>query len=116
MKIRARDVLRRKPDHEVDDLERYLQTMHLRFAHGVHAETRVYTCRACLAGDLPPPYELHWNAEAVPGEELIDEFGTGPHRGALDRVARALASGVPVRLFIFNSDADLCFQEVLEPA
>ena len=114
MKIRVRDITLRYADRVEDDLERYLQTIHLRFANGIHAQTRIYTCHACPGGGLPPPHELHWNAEDVPGEALIDEFGTGAPRAVLERVAGELASGRAVRLFIFNSDADLCFQEVLE--
>jgi len=114
MKIRIRDITQRGPDRIEHDLERYLQTIHLRFRNGMHVQTRIYTCHACSDGLLPPPYELHWNAEDVPGETLIDEFGTGAPLVVLARVSGELASGRAVRLFIFNSDADLCFQEVLE--
>ena len=114
MKIRVRDVTLRQPDHVEEDLERYLRTIHLRFANGIHVQTSIYTCRACHDGGLPAPHELHWNSEDVPGEELIDEFGTLAHGETVERVASELASGKAVRLFIFNSDADLCFQEVLE--
>lgn len=97
----------------VDDLASYLRSVHLRFANAIHAETRVYTCRAWHTGTAAP-FELHWNDEDVPGELLLGSYGYGP--APLTEVLAELGRGSAVRLFIFNSDADLCFQEVLVAA
>ena len=96
-----------------DDLAGYLRSVHLRLSNSVHAETRVYTCRAWRTRTAAP-FELHWNDDEVPGEQLLGSYGFGP--APLAEVIAELGRGGAVRLFIFNSDADLCFQEVLVAA
>jgi hypothetical protein len=94
----------------------YLESLRQRFSNPMHASTRVYTCRSWRQDRrAPAPYELQWNAEVVPGEELLGEIGWTVPRGLVDRIALELANGEAVRLFLFNSDADLCFQELLVP-
>jgi hypothetical protein len=95
----------------LEDVGAYLQSVHRRFANAEHAQTRVFTARTGVA-----PFELAWNAENVPGETLLGEFGWSVPPELIRVVSAALARGEPVRLFIFNSDADLCFQEVLFPS
>jgi hypothetical protein len=80
----------------------------------MNAEARAYTCRSWRAG-AAVPYELHWNAGNVPGETFLGEWGWSIERDLITRVEREFDRGEAVRLFIFNSDADLCFEEVLEP-
>lgn len=101
---------------DLDDLERYLWTLHDRFRNAIHAETRVYTCRSWRStGGGTTRYELHWNDEVVPGETFLGSFGWGIGRQLVEQIEAEFARGESVRLFIFNSDADLCFEEVLEP-
>jgi hypothetical protein len=98
------------------DLDRYLASLHQRFANSMHASTRVYTCRSWRRDRrAPAPYELHWNADDVPGEELLGEIGWTVPGPLVERIEIELASGEAVRLFLFNSDSDLCFQEMLLP-
>lgn len=98
---------------QADDLAGYLRSVHLRFANAIHAETRIYTCRAWRTGGAAP-FELHWNDDEVPGEQLLGSYGYGP--APITAVEAELRAGGAVRLFIYNSDADLCFQEVLVAA
>jgi hypothetical protein len=82
----------------------------------MHAQTRVYTCRSGRAtAGATAPYELHWNDKDVPGERLLGSFGWVVEKELVERIEAEFARGEAVRLFIFNSDADLCFEEVLVP-
>lgn len=98
------------PSEPRDDVASYLRSVHLRFANGIHAQTRVYTARTGAA-----PWELHWNSDDVPGETLLGTFGWSVPPELSSAIEATLARREPVRLFIFNSDADLCFQEGLHP-
>jgi hypothetical protein len=98
------------PSEPRDDVASYLRSVHLRFANSIHAQTRVYTARA-----VAKAYELHWNSYEVPGETLLGTFGWSVPPELISSVESLLAKGETVRLFIFNSDADLCFQEGLQP-
>jgi hypothetical protein len=110
----------RKPGNcyaDFDNIERYLQMLHARFHNAVHAQTRAYTCRSWrAASNATLPYELHWNDEDVPGETFLGSFGWSVGRNLVEQIETEFSKGEAVRLFIFNSDADLCFEEVLEPA
>lgn len=99
----------------VDEVAFYLQTVLHRFSNGIHAEARVYTCRSWRAPAATKPYELHWNDDEVPGESFLGSFGSAPSRDLLAKVRAELDRGEAIWLFLFNSDADLCFQEVLAP-
>src|SRR5689334_15924286 len=88
-----------------DDAAGYLRTLHLRFRNGIHAETRVYTCRAWRRPGGATPYELHWNAESVPGERLLGEFGWSVGQELEAVVEAELSRGEAVRLFVYNSDS-----------
>ena len=105
------DIVGGGPGTLVDDLAGYLRSVHLRLHNTTHAETRVYTCRS-WANRTTAPYELHWNDHDVPGETLLGTIGyVAP--SMFQAVSAELLRGGAVRLFIFNSDADLCFQEVV---
>ena len=91
-----------------EDLASYLRSTHLRFRNSIHAQTRVFTARTGSQ-----PYELHWNDAGVPGETLLGSIGWSVPPELIVAVEAHLARGEDVRLFIFNSDADLCFQELL---
>ena len=109
MRVRIRDIVR-GDEPKTEELARYLQGVHLRFRNGIHAQTRVYTCRVPAE-----PFELHWNDHEVPGERHLASFGFATET-AVAAAEAELRAGRAVRLFIFNSDADLCFQEQLSPA
>ena len=114
--FRVHDLRKEGQYAEYDELNRYLRMLHLRFHNAMFAETRVYTCRSWrMPGGVTAPYELHWNADAVPGEVLLGKFGWSVGRELVDRIEGEFAKGESVRLFIFNSDADLQCEEVLEP-
>jgi hypothetical protein len=99
-----------------DNLNNYLWRLHDRLHNAIHAETRVYTCRSWRAtGGATEPYELHWNDETVPGEICLGSFGLAVGGKLVEQMEAEFANKEAVRLFIFNSDADLCFEEVLEP-
>ncbi|HIK14082.1 MAG TPA: hypothetical protein IGS53_02085 [Leptolyngbyaceae cyanobacterium M33_DOE_097] len=99
-----------------DDVSPYLWNLHARLHNAIHAETRVYTCRSWrLAEQVTASYELHWNDLVVPGETLLGSFGWAVSSDLIARIEAEFAKGEAVRLFVFNSDADLCFEEVLEP-
>ena len=93
------------------ELAQYLGQVQLRFSNPIHAATRAYTCR-----NAPEPFELHWNRDDVPGETLLGQFSGPPGAELMEKIVKALEEEGAVRLFIFNSDADLCFEEFLEPA
>ena len=114
--FRVHDLRKKEKYAEFEDLSRYLWMLHNRFHNAMHAQTRVYTCRSWrTSAGATASYELHWNADDVPGEELLGSFGWSVGRELVDRIELEFARGESVRLFIFNSDADLCFEEVLEP-
>jgi len=113
-RFRVHDLRRPDDPIERDDLGLYLFRAIDRVHNPRHAETRVYTCRSWRAG-MTAPYALHWNAESVPGETFLGSCGASADRDLVRRVEHEFARGEAVRLFIFNSDADLCFEEVLEP-
>ena len=99
------------------DVAGYLRFVNRRFGNWEFAETRVFTCRSWRATrGGTRPHELHWNAEDVPDEILLGKIGWTAGDDLIARVAEELGRGEAVRLFLFNSDADLCFQEVLVPA
>lgn len=101
---------------QIDNLSDYLWRLHARLHNAVHAETRIYTCRSWrMSGGVTAPHELHWNDEIVPGETFLGSFGWTVGSELVERIEAEFAQGESVRLFIFNSDADLCFEEVLEP-
>ncbi|HEY9879781.1 MAG TPA: hypothetical protein V6D29_15085 [Leptolyngbyaceae cyanobacterium] len=103
----------RKDCNSVND---YLSRLHDRFNNAIHAETRVYTCHSWRSsGGKTAPHPLHWNDEEVPGETFLGSFGWVVGRELTEQIETEFAQGESVRLFIFNSDADLCFEEVLEP-
>ena len=111
------DLRRQVADTHRDDLSLYLFHVHDRLHNSIHAETRVYTCRSWRATNAATqPFDLHWNAEILPGEVMLGTCGTDLTDEALiERVEAEFTNGDAVRLFIFNSDADLCFEEVLVP-
>lgn len=98
------------------DLDGYLASLHMRFRNGVHATTRVYTCRAwrTVLG-APSPLGMSWNDSHVPGETHLGDVGWVADQALVARIGEELTQGRAVRLFIFNSDSDLCFEEVLLP-
>lgn len=99
-----------------DSVSRYLQKLHRRFRHAIHAETRVYTCRTGRVNDgMIAAYGLHWNQEELPGEELLGSFDWFVDEELVRRIEAEFASGKSVRLFVFDSDSDLSYEEVLEP-
>ena len=51
----------------------------------------------------------------MPGEDLLGTTGWTAGAEVVARVAEAFDRGEAVRLFGYNSDSDLCFQEVLVP-
>ena len=91
-----------------EDVASYLRSVNLRFRNAIHAQTRVFTARTGTQ-----LHELHWNDEGVPGEALLGSFGWSVAPELIATVEECLGRGESVRLFIFNSDADLCFQELL---
>jgi hypothetical protein len=97
-------------DPGVVDLERWLAGSTLRVSNWIHAETRVFTCRGSRE-----PYELDWSARQIPGEELLGGYGPVCPAAVVERVTAELMTGRAVRLYVFNSDADLCWQDLLEP-
>lgn len=108
----------RKPENctDSDSVSSYLSRLHDRFHNAIHAETRVYTCRAWRAsGGATTPHDLHWNDQGVPGETLLGSSGWMVGQDLVEQIEREFAQGEAVRLFVFNSDADLCFEEVLKP-
>jgi hypothetical protein len=114
--FRVYDIKARQFGAERDDVEAYLRTVHSRFRNSEHAQTRVYSCRSWRAtGGRTAPFELHWNGHDVPGETLLGSVGWTLESGLVQRIEAELAGGEAVRLFVFNSDADLCFEEVLVP-
>jgi hypothetical protein len=46
---------------------------------------------------------------------MLGSFGWSVGDELVKRIEAEFAKGDSVRLFIFNSDADLCFEEVLVP-
>ena len=114
--FRVHDLRNEGNSANYDNVNRYLWSLHDRLHNAVHAETRVYTCRSWReSGSGTAPYELHWNDEIVPCEMLLGSFGWSVGHELVERIEVEFAQGESVRLFIFNSDADLCFEEVLEP-
>lgn len=51
----------------------------------------------------------------MPGETLLGSFGWTFEKELVEQIEAEFANGDSVRLFIFNSDADLCFDGVLVP-
>jgi hypothetical protein len=98
------------------DVADYLGRLHDRFGNAIHAETRIFTCRAWRRPAEVAPYELRWGELTLAGERLLGLFGWGVDRKLAAAVEAELARGEAVRLFVFNSDSDLCFEEVLAPA
>lgn len=98
------------------DLSRYLSELHDRLRNAIHAETRAYTCHAWqTTGGVVPPHDLHWNDEGVAGETELGRFGWSVGSDLVLRIASELDRGIAVRVFTFDSDADLRFEEILVP-
>lgn len=115
-RFRVHDLRSRESGAAVDDVLGYLRTVYRSLHSFEHAETRVYTCRSWRAtAGATAPYELQWNDKAVPGETFLGSFGWVPGKDLAQRIEAELAQGESVRLFVFNSDADLAFEEVLVP-
>lgn len=116
MTFRVHDLRGRKAGGTRGDVADYLSVSLRRLHNTMHAETRVYTCRSWRAsGGAIETYELGWNGDDVPGETLLGRYSHASEPGLVGRIEAEFARGEAVRLFIFNSDADLVFEEVLEP-
>ena len=110
------DLRRGGSDADRDDIRSYFSEVFLRLHNTQHAQTRVYTCRSWRStGGATASYELHWNDESVPGETLLGSCGCGAGTELVERIEAEFSKGESVRLFTFNSDADLIIEEVLEP-
>jgi hypothetical protein len=110
------DLRRGFSDADRDDVRLYFSEVFLRLHNTQHAQTRVYTCRSWRsAGGATASYELHWNDESVPGETLLGSCASSPGRQLAERIEAEFSEGESVRLFTFNSDADLIIEEVLTP-
>ena len=115
--FRVHDLRRGSVGAQLADAGSYLRSLHRRVHNVMHAETRVYTCRSWreIAG-ATVPCELQWNDEDLPGETFLGSCSLVTAGADLvERIEAEFAKGDAVRLFIFNSDADLCFEEVLAP-
>lgn len=110
MLVRVTSIDRGGPPRVVE-LDRLLAGSTLRASNWIHAETRVYTCHGSRE-----PYELHWNDTQIPGEQPLGDYGASCPPGVVERAAAELQAGRAVRLYVFNSDADLCWQDLVEPA
>lgn len=110
------DLRRGDSDADRHDVRLYFSEVLGRLHNTRHAETRVYTCRSWRStGGATAPYELHWNAQSVPGETLLGSCDWIPDKELVERIEAEFSQGEPVRLFTFNSDADLIIEEVLVP-
>ena len=110
------DLRRGRSDADRDDLNSYFSEVLLRLHNTRHAETRVYTCHSWRStGGATAPYELQWNENSVPGEMLLGSCGWSAGRELVERIEAEFSKGESVRLFTFNSDADLIIEEVLVP-
>ena len=59
-------------------------------------------------------YPLHWNEE-LPNETRIGSFGWYGDAESVQKIEGEFRRRQPVRLFTFDSDAELRFEEVLFP-
>ena len=110
------DLRRGESDSERDNANAYLRGLLARLHNAQHAQTRVFTCRSWrTTGGATVSYELYWNDESVPGEMLLGSCGWSVGTDLVERIEAEFAKGDAVRLFTFNSDADLIIEEVLEP-
>ena len=110
------DLRRGESDANRDDVDQYLGGLHGRLHNRQHAETRVFTCRSWRSSSgATAPYELSWGDKSVPGEILLGSFSWGRGRELIERIEAEFSQGESVRLFTFNSDADLIIEEVLVP-
>jgi len=110
------DLRRGESDTDRDDVRIYFSELLLRLHNTQHAETRVYTCGSWRStSGATASYELHWNEESVPGETLLGSCGWSVGRELVERIEAESSKGESVRLFTFNSDADLIIEEVLVP-
>jgi hypothetical protein len=115
-RFRVHDLRRGAKDSDCGDLGDYLKKIVWRLHNAEHALTRVFTCRSWRStGGKTASYEHYWNEKEVPGETLLGSCGMGVEKEVLDRIEAEFAKGESVRLFTFNSDADLIIEEVLEP-
>lgn len=110
------DLRRGGSDANRDDVDIYLSEVPQRLDKPFLAVTRVYTCRSWRAtGGATASYELGWNDESVPSEMLLGSPGLSVGRDLVERIEAEFSKGESVRLFTFNSDADLIIEEVLVP-
>lgn len=110
------DLRRGESDADRDDVLDYLRGVVWRLHNAEHATTRVFTCRSWRStGGATAPYEHYWNEESVPGEMLLGSCGMSVGRELVERIEAEFSKGESVRLFTFNSDADLIIEEVLVP-
>ena len=115
--FRVYDLRRGGADAQIHEAETYLWPLYRRFHNALHAQIRVYTCRSWRAtAGATAPYDLAWNDDDVPGESFLGSFLAIPGKHLVDQIEAEFAKGESVRLFFFNSDADLVFEEVLTPA
>jgi hypothetical protein len=110
------DLRRGGSDADRDDVRSYFAEVLGRLHNARHAQTRVYTCCSWrTTGGATVPYELDWNEESVPGEMLLGSAGWSAGTELVERIEAEFSKGESVRLFTFNSDADLIIEEVLVP-
>ena len=99
---------------EGDDVAAYVRGLHGRFANAIHACTRVYACPEWRRrGERTPALGLHWNDERP--ALLLGSIGWVAAPALLEAVEAALRHGEAIRVLVFNSDSDLCFEELLAP-
>ena len=83
-----------------------------RFHNSIHAQAWVMRCPEWrLLGVHTPALDFHWNDSP----ELLGEYGIWPSKELLDAIAEELRAGRALRVLSFNSDSDLCFEELLVP-
>jgi hypothetical protein len=110
--FRTLDLKTMETSERRSDLAHFLQGQNARFRNGIHACVRLYTCRASL--ETPCFVDLHWNG-TIEDERQIGSIGWVADRSTIRAVENELRAGRAVRLFGFNSDADLIFEEQLVP-
>lgn len=94
------------------DLEGVLGSRLERFANGIHAQAWVLRCPEWrLLGVHTPALDFHWNDTP----ELLGDYGIWLGKELLDAARAELRGGQALRVLSFNSDSDLCFEELLVP-
>jgi hypothetical protein len=114
--FRVHELRGREDDGTYADVGRYLYSVYNFLNNTIHVSTRVYTCRFkdASAGVLVP-YELHWNDDEVPGERFLGSFHWAPEKALVKKIENEFDKEKAVRLFIFDSDAELRRERVLIP-